>query len=73
MDFHLDGNALANNRLNRIRIQGSGGDEIVEIKTNAFYRNAGPFPEIEIVNVGSVNIFSYAFYRKWPFKFTHIR
>lgn len=48
-------------------IQGSGldsGREHVEISTNAFNGNDGPFPEIEIVNVHTVNIRSNAFYRK---------
>lgn len=65
VDFHFDGNILSNNRLNRIKIQGTGADEHVEIRGNAFYGNMGPFPEIEIVNVGSVNILSNAFYRKY--------
>lgn len=58
---------LAKNRLNRILIQGSGtesGREHVEINSYAFNGNDGPFPEIEIVNVYSVEIHSNAFYRK---------
>lgn len=55
-------------------IQGSGlhtGREHVEIKANAFTGNLGPFPEIEIVNVHTVNIQSNAFYRKLLFFFHH--
>lgn len=66
-EFQLDGNVLTNNRLNRIKIQGSGmesGREHVEIRSNAFNGNAGPFPEIEIVNIYSVEIHSNAFYCK---------
>lgn len=66
-EFTLDGNVFTNNRLNRIMIQGSGldsGREHVEISANAFNGNAGPFPEIEIVNVHTVNIRSNAFYCK---------
>lgn len=64
-EFTLDGNVLVNNRLNRIMIQGSGtnyGREHVEINPFAFNGNTGPFPEIEIANVYSVNIRPNAFY-----------
>lgn len=63
--FQLDGNVFENNRLNRIMIQGKGPDfgrEQVEINTNAFNGNAGPFPEIEIINVHTVVLHSNAFY-----------
>lgn len=46
-------------------IQGKGPDfgrEQVEINTNAFNGNAGPFPEIEIINVHTVVLHSNAFY-----------
>lgn len=65
-DFKLDGNVLTENRLNRIKIQGSDMDSgHVEIAKNAFNNNSGPFPDIEIVNVESVIIQSHAFYRKY--------
>lgn len=41
------------------------GREHVEIHANAFNGNAGPFPEIELVNIYSVEIHSNAFYCKW--------
>lgn len=66
VEFKLDGNVLTKNRLNRIKIQGSGTDSgHVEIAKNAFNNNSGPFPDIEIVNVESVHIQSGAFYRKF--------
>ncbi|XP_031628449.1 uncharacterized protein LOC116344162 [Contarinia nasturtii] len=73
-EFTLDGNVFKNNRLNRIMIQGSGfdtGREHVEIKANAFSGNFGPFPEIEIVNVHTVNIRSNAFYREFKLNITN--
>lgn len=64
-EFRLDGNVFKGNRLNRIMIQGTGsrsGREHVEIGTNAFNGNAGPFPEIDIVNVHTVVIRPNSFY-----------
>lgn len=64
-EFQLDGNVFEKNRLNRIMIQGRGpdfGQEHVEISANAFNGNAGPFPEIEILNVHTVILHSNAFY-----------
>lgn len=66
-EFRLDGNVLADNSLNRVMIQGNGmhSDEHVEISSNAFYGNSGPFPKIDIVNVHTVIIRSNAFYSKF--------
>ncbi|XP_055305282.1 uncharacterized protein LOC129569986 isoform X1 [Sitodiplosis mosellana] len=73
-EFTLDANVFTNNRLNRIMIQGSGldsGREHVEISSNAFNGNGGPFPEIEIVNVHTVNIRSNAFYFEFKLNITN--
>lgn len=43
----------------------ASGREHVEIHSNAFNGNSGPFPEIELVNIYSVEIHSNAFYCKW--------
>lgn len=66
-EFRLGGNVLTDNYLNRVMIQGNGmnSGEHVEISSNAFHGNTGPFPEIEIVNVHTVIIRSNAFYSKF--------
>lgn len=65
-EFRIGGNVFTENHLNRVMIQGNGlnSHEIAEIDANAFQGNAGPFPEIDIVNVHTVIIRSNAFYRK---------
>lgn len=68
-EFQLEGHVFAGNSLNRITIEGTGsrnGREIVEIHTNAFYGNSGPFPEIDIVNVHSVVIQKGSFFGETP-------
>lgn len=74
-EFRLGANVFTNNRLNRIKIEGSNpklGREHVEIGTKAFYGNSGPFPEIEIVNVHTVIIRSNAFYSKYCTQLQHL-
>lgn len=64
-EFRLEGHMFAGNNLNRITIEGTGsrsGREMVEIRSNAFYGNSGPFPEIDILNVHSVFIQNGSFF-----------
>lgn len=64
--FQLRSNSFNQNRLNRVLIEGSKwGREQVVIDTNAFHGLAGPFPEIEIVNVHTVFVQPKAFYSEF--------
>lgn len=67
--FKLDSGFLNNNTINRFIVEGNMKEgEQVDINSNAFSENYGPYPEIGFTNVFAIVIHSKAFQHKGPGK-----
>lgn len=63
--FRLDDGFLNNNTINRFIVEGNMQEgEQVEINSNAFSENNGPYPEIGFSNVFAIVIRNKAFQQK---------
>lgn len=64
--LRLSKDFFVKNKINKIQIEGQpNGTENVEIETNAFVGNDGPFPQIDIVNCHTVVLRKNAFHGKF--------
>ncbi|XP_037938855.1 uncharacterized protein LOC119671986 [Teleopsis dalmanni] len=60
-NFRLEAGFFSESRVNSLRIEGTNSDDQVEITSEAFSGNDGPYPDIQINNVQTVFVRKQAF------------